>query len=108
IATCSARSATVSASSGSSTATSSGNYSFSGVTPGVYTVKASAANYTAASKSIQIAPALTASAKLFLGTGSGQIKGTITDTSGTAVSGAAVQLTGSSSARGSDETIAPA
>ena len=105
ISTCSALTAKISSPAGSTTAGSAGNYSLSSVAPNTYSVTATYPNYTSASKSVQVASGLAASAKFFLGTGSGQINGTITDTSGTAVSGASVQLTGSSSASGSDETI---
>lgn len=105
ISSCTALAAKVSSSAGSTTAGSAGNYSLSSVPPNSYTVTATYPNYTSASKSVTVAAGLAASAKLFLGTGSGQINGTITDTSGTAVSGASVQLVGSSSASGSDETI---
>lgn len=105
ISSCAALAATISSSAGTTTANSSGNYSLSSIAPNSYSVKASYANYTSASKSVQVGPGMAASAKFFLGIGSGQINGTITDTSGTAVSGASVQLTGSASASGSDETI---
>jgi hypothetical protein len=105
ISSCAALAARVSSSTGSTVAGTSGNYSLNGVVPGTYTVKASYPNYTSTGKSVTVGPALAASGKVFLGTASGQINGLITDTSGTAVSGAVVQLTGSSSASGSDETV---
>ncbi|HEY4052098.1 MAG TPA: carboxypeptidase regulatory-like domain-containing protein, partial [Terriglobales bacterium] len=105
ISTCVALPATISSSAGSIVAGSGGNYSLSGLTPGRYKVTASYSNYTSTSKTIVVGPALAASGKLFLGTASGQISGIVTDTTGTAVSGAVVQLTGSSSASGSDETV---
>jgi hypothetical protein len=105
ISSCAALAATVTSSAGSTVAGSGGNYSLSGVAPGSYTVTASYPNYTSTSKSVLVGPALAASDKLFLGTAAGQINGLVTDTSGTAVSGAVVQLTGSSSASGSDETV---
>jgi hypothetical protein len=105
ISSCAALTATVTSSAGSTVAGSGGNYSLRGVAPGSYTVTASYPNYTSTSKSVLVGPALAASDKLFLGTAAGQINGLVTDTSGTAVSGAVVQLTGSSSASGSDETV---
>jgi hypothetical protein len=77
----------------------------SGVAPGSYTLTASYPNYISTSKTTAVAPALAASGKLFLGTASGQISGVVTDTTGTAVSGAVVQLTGSAGASSSDETV---
>jgi hypothetical protein len=105
ISSCAALAATISSSAGSTVAGGGGNYSLSGVAPGSYTVKASYPNYPSTSKSVLVGPALAASDKLFLGTAAGQINGLVTDTSGTAVSNAVVQLTGSSSASGSDETV---
>ncbi len=105
ISSCAALAATISSSAGSTGAGSGGNYSLSGIAPGSYTVKASYPNYPSTSKSVLVGPALAASGKLFLGTAAGQINGLVTNTSGTAVSNAVVQLTGSSSASGSDETV---
>jgi hypothetical protein len=67
---------------------------------------ASDSGYTPVSRSIQVGPALAGSGKLFLGTGSGQVMGRVTSSSGSPLSGATVQLTGSSSASAQDETIA--
>ncbi len=105
ISSCAALAAKVSSSAGSTVAGSGGSYSLTGVAPGSYSVTASYPNYTSTSKSVLVGPALAASDKLFLGTAAGQINGLVTDTSGTAVSGAVVQLTGSSSASGSDEVV---
>ena len=105
ISTCVALPATISSVAGSTLAGAGGNYSLGGVPPGGYTVTAAYPNYTSTSKSVTVGPALAASGKLFLGTASGQISGVVTDTTGTAVSGAVVQLTGSSGASGSDETV---
>ena len=105
ISTCAALTATVSSSAGSQVATSSGNYSFAALAPGTYKMTASYPNYTSVSKSIQVGPAIAASGKLYLGKQAGQINGLITDGNGVAIGNASVQLTGSASTSGSDETI---
>lgn len=105
ISTCTALTATVSSSAGSQVATSSGNYSFASLAPGTYKITAAYPNYTSISKSIQVAPAMAASGKLYLGTQAGQINGLITDANGVAIGNASVHLTGSASTSGSDETI---
>jgi hypothetical protein len=48
---------------------------------------------------------MTASAKLFLGTGSGQFQGSATDSTGAAISGATIHFVGSASTSAFDETI---
>jgi len=105
ISTCAALPATVFSSAGSQLATSSGSYSFASLAPGTYKMTASYPNYTSVSKSIQVGPSIASSGKLYLGTQAGQINGLVTDANGVAIGNAAVQLTGSSSTSGSDETI---
>src|SRR5439155_11491226 len=82
-----------------------GSYSFTALPPGTYKMTATYPNYTSVSKSIQGAPARSASGKLYLGKQAGQINGLITDGNGVAIGNASVQLTGSASTSGSDETI---
>ncbi len=105
ISTCAALPATVTSSSGSTVATTSGTYTLSNLVPSTYNIMASYSGYTPVSRSIQVGPALAGSGKLFLGTGSGQVTGRIVSSSGSPVSGATVQLTGSSSASAQDEAI---
>jgi hypothetical protein len=105
ISSCAALAATVSSSAGSVVANSSGAYSFSALGPNTYSVTAKYSTYTPASKSMTVGPGMSASGKMFLGTASGQINGVVKDSAGNAISGAAVQLTGSASASGSDEII---
>jgi hypothetical protein len=104
ISSCSPLPATITSSVGSSVATSSGTYTLSNLAPSTYNIMASYSGYTSVSRSIQVGPALAGSGKLFLGKGSGQVTGKITDSSGSPLSGATVQLTGSSSASAQDET----
>lgn len=105
ISSCSALLATVSSSARSTVANSSGAYSFSSLPPQTYSLTAKYSTYTPVTKSIAVAPGAVASGKIYLGTASGQINGAVKDSSGNAISGAAVQLTGSASASGGDETI---
>jgi hypothetical protein len=106
ISSCAALPATITSSAGSTVANSSGTYTLSNLVPNTYNIMASYSGYMPVSRSIQVGPALAGSGKLFLGTGSGQVMGRITSSSGSPLSGATVQLTGSSSASAQDETIA--
>lgn len=106
ISTCSALAATITSSSGASTvANTSGAYNLNSVAPSTYSVTAKYPNYASASKTVQVGPGLPASAKLFLGKSSGQITGTVHDSSGNPISAGSVQLSASSNGSGSDETI---
>ncbi len=85
--------ATVSFSGGSTTTDSSGNYSFSNVAPGTYTVTASHTGFFNVTHSVTLASGATATLNFAMATG-GKIAGTVTDSSGAAISGASVTLTG--------------
>jgi phosphatidylinositol-3-phosphatase len=87
--------ATVSFSGGSTTADSSGNYSFSNVTPGTYSVTATHTGYFAVTHSAVLASGATVTLNFAMATG-GKIAGTVTNSSGAAIAGAAVSLTGGS------------
>jgi hypothetical protein len=105
ISTCSPLPATITLPAGNTAANASGAFSLSGLAPGSYSLVASDSGYTPAGRNVEVGPGLTASAKLFLGTGSGQLTGTVKDSSGAAIAGATVQMTGSASASASDITI---
>jgi hypothetical protein len=105
ISSCVALAAAVSSSTGSTVANASGAYSFPALSPNTYSLTAKYSTYTPASKIVAVGPGMAASGKIYLGTASGQINGLVKDATGNAISGAAVQLTGSASAGGSDETI---
>jgi len=105
ISSCSGLPATITSAAGSTVANSSGVYAFNSLMPGPYDLTSVYSGYTSVSRSIQVASALTASGKLFLGKGSGVVAGTISDTSGATLTGATIQMIGSASASSSDETI---
>jgi hypothetical protein len=88
----------------SAVASSSGAYSISNLSPGIRNVTANDTGYTPVTKSVNVGPGMAASAKMFLGTGAGQISGSVTSSAGGAISGANVHLVGSSSS-GVDEVI---
>jgi hypothetical protein len=73
--------------------------------PNTYSVVASFANYVPVGRNIEVGPGMTASGKLFLGTGSGQFQGSARDSTGAAISGATVHFLGSASTSALDETI---
>jgi phosphatidylinositol-3-phosphatase len=87
--------ATVSFSGGSTTTDSSGNYSFSGVTPGTYSVTATHTGFFAVTHAAVLASGATVTLNFAMATG-GKIAGTVTSSSGAAIAGAAVTLTGGS------------
>jgi len=87
--------ATVSFSGGSTTSDSSGNYTFSNVTPGTYNVTATHTGYFAVTKSATVTSGATLTLNFAMATG-GKIAGTVTNASGSAVAGAAVSITGGS------------
>jgi len=68
-------------------------------------VVASSGNYVPVGRNIEVGPGMTASGKLFLGTGSGQLQGAVTDSTNVALSGATVHLVGSASTSAFDETV---
>jgi acid phosphatase len=87
--------ATVSFSGGSATSDSSGNYTFSGVTPGTYSVTASHTGFFPVTHAAVLGSGATVTLNFAMATG-GKIAGTVTNSSGAAISGAAVTLTGGS------------
>jgi hypothetical protein len=66
---------------------------------------ASDPGYVPVGRNIELGAGATASGKLFLGTGSGQFQGAVSDSSGIALSGATVHLVGSASTSAFDEAI---
>ena len=106
ISTCSAlASAPISASAGSTLTNSSGAYTLSNLAPKSYAVVASYPGYIPVGRNIEVGAGAAASGKLFLGTGSGQFQGAVSDRSGVALSIATVHLVGSASTSAFDETI---
>ena len=87
--------ATVSFSGGSTTADSSGNYTFTNVTPGTYNVTATHTGYFAVTNSATVTSGAAVTLNFALATG-GKIAGTVTNASGTPIAGASVSLTGGS------------
>jgi large repetitive protein len=87
--------ATVSYSGGSTTSDTNGNYAFTSVTPGTYNVIASHTGYFNVTKSVTVSPGATATLNFALATG-GKVAGTVTNSSGVAISGAAVNISGGS------------
>ncbi len=106
ISSCSAlANAPISSSAGSTVTNSSGAYALSNLAPNTYAVVASDPGYVPVGRNIEVGAGATASGKLFLGTGSGQFQGAVSDSSGIALSGATVHLVGSASTSAFDETI---
>ena len=97
--------AAVTSAAGSTATNSSGAYTLSNLVPNTYSVVANFSGYSAAGRNIEVGPGMTASGKLFLGTGSGQVQGMVTNNSGAAISGATVHLSGSASTSAFDETV---
>jgi phosphatidylinositol-3-phosphatase len=87
--------ATVSFSGGSTTTDSSGNYSFSNVAAGTYNITAIHSGYFALTKSANVSSGSSTTLNFAIATG-GKVAGTVTNSSGTAISGAAVTVTGGS------------
>jgi hypothetical protein len=87
--------ATVSFSGGSTTSDTNGNYAFTSVTPGTYNVTASHTGYFNVTKSVTVTSGATATLNFALATG-GKVAGTVTNSSGVAISGAAVNISGGS------------
>ena len=90
---------------GSTVTNSSGAYTLGNLAPSRYSVVASSGSYVPVGRNIEVGPGMTASGKLFLGTGSGQLQGTVTDSTNVALSGATVHLVGSASTSAFDETV---
>jgi large repetitive protein len=106
ISSCSAlASAPINSNAGSTVTSSSGTYTLGGLVPNTYSVVASSGNYVPVGRNIEVGPAMTASGKLFLGTGSGQFQGSARDSTGAAISGATIHFLGSASTSALDETI---
>ena len=97
--------ATVKSSAGSTLTSSAGAYTLGNLPPNTYSVVASSGSYVPVGRNIEVGPGMTASGKLFLGTGSGQFQGAVTDSSNVAVAGATVHLVGSASTSAFDETV---
>ena len=106
ISSCSAlANASVKSNAGSTVTNSAGAYTLSNLPPSTYSVVASSGNYVPVGRNIEVGPGMTASGKLFLGTGSGQLQGAVTDSTNVALSGATVHLVGSASTSAFDETV---
>lgn len=86
---------TVSFSGGSTTADSAGHYSFTGVAAGTYNVSASHSGYFFETKSATVNSGSTSTLNFALATG-GKVAGTVTNSSGAAISGATVNISGGS------------
>jgi phosphatidylinositol-3-phosphatase len=78
---------------GSTTADGSGNYRFSGVAPGSYTVTASSSGYFSESATASVTSGATSTANIQLPTG-GILAGTVTGAGGAALANATVTATG--------------
>ena len=87
--------ATVSFSGGSATTDSNGNYSFSSVAAGTYTVTASHSGFFNVTHSATINSGQTTTLNFAMATG-GKIGGTVTNSSGGLIAGAAVTISGGS------------
>lgn len=87
--------ATVSFSGGSATTDANGNYSFSGVAPGTYSVTASHTGYFNVTHSVTVSSGSTATLNFAMATG-GKIGGTVTTSTGAVIANASVTLTGGS------------
>lgn len=106
ISSCSAlANATVKSNVGSTVTNSAGAYTLANLIPNTYSVVASSGSYVPVGRNIEVGPGMTASGKLFLGTGSGQLQGAVTDSTNVAISGATVHLVGSASTSAFDETV---
>lgn len=106
ISSCSAlANATVKSNSGSTVTNSAGAYTLGNLAPSTYSVVASSGSYVPVGRNIEVGPGMTASGKLFLGTGAGQFQGAVTDSNNAALAGATVHLVGSASTSAFDETI---
>ena len=77
----------------STTTGTNGGYAFSSVAPGTYNVTASHSGYFNQTKSVTVNSGATSTLNFALATG-GKIAGTVTNSSGTVISGAAVNITG--------------
>jgi hypothetical protein len=87
--------ATVSFSGGTTTTNSSGFYQFTGVAPGTYSVTASHSGFFSSTQSATVSSGATTTLNFKLATG-GKLAGTVTNSSGAAISGATVAISGGS------------
>ncbi len=85
--------ATVAFSGGSTSTDANGNYSFTSVASGTYTLTATKTGYVSNSITVLLSAGATATANIKLATG-GQITGKVVNSSGTAISGAAIRFRG--------------
>jgi hypothetical protein len=85
--------AAVSYSGGSAVSDSNGNYAFSAVPPGTYTVTATLTGWVTESTSVAVVSGGTGTGNIQLATG-GKAAGKVTNSSGVAIAGTAVKLTG--------------
>jgi Carboxypeptidase regulatory-like domain/Calcineurin-like phosphoesterase len=97
--------AAVKSTTGSTVTNSSGAYTLGNIVPNTYSVVASSGSYVPVGRNIEVGSGMTASGKLFLGTGWGQFQGSTTDSTGAAISGATIHMVGSASTSAFDETI---
>jgi hypothetical protein len=97
--------ASVKSNAGSTVTNSAGAYTLGNLTPNTYSVVASSGSYVPVGRNIEVGPGMTASGKLFLGTGSGQFRGIATDSNNVAISGATIHFVGSASTSAFDETV---
>jgi phosphatidylinositol-3-phosphatase len=87
--------ATISYSGGSTTSDANGNYTFTNVAPGTYSVTASHSGYFNVTNSVAVTSGTTSTLNFAMATG-GKVAGTVTNSSGTAIAGATVRITGGS------------
>lgn len=89
------RGATVSYAGGSTTTDTTGSYTFSSVSPGTYSVTVKASGYFSQTQSVSTTGGATSTLNFQLATG-GIVAGTVTNSSGSAISGATVTISGGS------------
>src|SRR5579864_1070651 len=87
--------ATVSFSGGTTTTNTNGVYQFTNVVPGTYSVTASHSGFFSSTQSATVSSGATTTLNFKLATG-GKLAGTVTDSSGAAVAGATVSISGGS------------
>jgi hypothetical protein len=106
ISSCSAlANAAIKTNAGSTVTNSAGAYTLGNLAPSTYSVVASSGSYVPVGRNIEVGPGMVASGKLFLGTGSGQLQGAVTDSTNVALAGATVHFVGSASTSAFDETV---
>src|SRR5262249_39426348 len=80
---------------GSTSSDSSGNYFFTNVTPGTYSLTATHSGYFAVTNQVTVPSGATVTLNFAMATG-GKVAGTVTNASGIPIAGAAVSITGGS------------